>query len=49
MQDHWGVVTQEHDEEAGSITCKSGGERVQAGVPDDEMYNVLDTPWRACG
>lgn len=41
MQDHRGVVTQEDGEEVGSITCKSGGERVQVGVPDNEMCSVL--------
>ena len=41
MQDHRGVVTPEDGEEVGSITCKSGGERVQVGVPDNEMCSVL--------
>ena len=35
------------DEEVGSITCESG-ERVQVGVPDSEMCNVLNTPRRDC-
>lgn len=46
MQDHGGVVTQENDEEVENITCKSGRERIQVGVPDNEMCNVLNTPWR---
>lgn len=48
MQDHRGVVTQEDDEEFGSISCNSEGERVQVGVPDSEMCNVLNTPWKGC-
>lgn len=48
MQDHWGVVTQEDDEEVGSITRKSDGEMTQVGVPENEISDELNTPWRDC-
>lgn len=48
MQDPRGVVTQEDEEEFGSISCKSEGKWVQVGVPDSEMCNVLNTPWKDC-
>lgn len=46
MQDHGGVVTQEDDEEVGSITCKSDREMTQVGVPDNEICDELNTPRR---
>lgn len=41
-----GSSDSEDDEEVGSITCKSGGGRVQVGVPDHAMCDVLNTPWK---